>query len=60
MSLIITRRRWTDRDTETHLSLPVCGVDQDDGLRKLIVREQDVVQLIQHRLPGNLTKHTNT
>ncbi len=56
--MIFMSDRQTDRQTD--LSLPVSGVDQDDGIRNLIIREQDVVQLIQDRLPGNLKKHTNT
>lgn len=37
-----------------HLSLPLHGVDENDALRQAFVRDQDLVQLVIHWLPGNL------
>lgn len=39
---------------ETHLALPVRGVDQDDVLRELVVRDEDMIQLVVHGFPGDL------
>lgn len=41
-------------NTHTHLSLPLHGVDQDDALWQAFVRDEDLVQLVIHRLPRNL------
>lgn len=38
----------------THLSLPLHGVDEDDALREALVRDEDLVQLVVNRLPGDL------
>lgn len=38
----------------THLPRPLGGVDQDDALWEAFVRDEDLVQLVIHRLPGNL------
>lgn len=46
-----TRPRWGDA---THLPLPVGRVDEDDVLRQLVVRDENVVQLVVHGLPGDL------
>lgn len=36
------------------LALPVGRVDQHDAVRQVVIRHQDVVQLVVHRLPGDL------
>lgn len=56
LSLIQTPER---QKKDAYLSLPVCGVDQDNGVRYLIIREQDVVQLIQNRLSSYLKTSTS-
>lgn len=38
----------------SHLSLPLHGVDENDALWQPFIRDQDLVQLIVNRLPGNL------
>lgn len=37
-----------------YLSLPVRGVDKNNILRELVIRDEDVVQLVIHGFPGNL------
>lgn len=37
-----------------YLSLPVRGVDENDILWELVIRDEDVVQLVIHSFPGNL------
>lgn len=42
------------RAHNAYLSLPVRGVDENDILGELVIRDEDVVQLVIHSLPGNL------
>lgn len=41
-------------EKDTHQSLPLCGIDEDDVLWEALIRDEDLVQLVVHRLPGNL------
>lgn len=39
-----------------YLALPVRRVDEDDTIREVVIRYQDVVKLVIHCLSGNLGK----
>lgn len=36
------------------LALPIGGVDEDDAVREVVIRHQDVVKLVVHGLSGDL------
>lgn len=40
--------------TPTHLPLPLSNIHQHNALRELLIRDQDLVQLIVNRLSGHL------
>lgn len=45
---------WFIAVSQAHLALPVRGVDEDDAVRKMVIRPQDVIQLIINCFTGNL------